>query len=185
MMRATLKTFVLFGIACLLALPTATAQDGGGDAVSAKVGVVNVQLLLRDYDKRQQKYKELQVEVDNLQTYIDELSEKIEGMKDAFEKDSPTLSPEEQRERKNAITDAFGEYESEMKSRQRTIDNQEEAVLQEVFTDIEDMISKVAAEKGYHLILNLSAGKGPQGSVVYHADSVNITSAVLAALNAQ
>lgn len=168
----------------------AAAQAGGRAAQGAeeqsatpqyKIGVVDMQFVVAEYDKRKQRYQELQAEVDRLQKEIDRMSEQIEKAKQDFEARRATMTPEERLELKNKIDADYVVYQSELARRQRLIDNQEEQVLIEVLKDVEGVLAQLAAEENYHLILNGRAG--PRGAVLYHSPTIDITSKVLALLN--
>jgi len=155
----------------------AVAENGG-----YKIGVVDMEVLLTEYEKRKTMYDELQSEVDRRQQKIDEMSKRIESMKESYDNNRDTMSDEERFDRENEIESEFATYEAELKKNQRFIDNKEEAVLTEVLKDIKDAIASIANDENYHLILN-SATRGPRAAVLFHAPAVDITSKVLVKLN--
>lgn len=160
---------------------TASAETDKAGATQYKIGVVDMQFVVAEYDKRKQRYQELQAEVDRLQTEIDRMSTEIEKAKKDFEDRRATMSAEERLDLKNKIDADYVVYRSELERRQRLIDNQEEQVLIEVIKDVEAVLTQLAAEEHYHLILNGKAG--PRGAVLYHSPTIDITSKVLALLN--
>lgn len=163
------------------AAKTASAEAEKAGATQYKIGVVDMQFVVAEYDKRKQRYQELQAEVDRLQTEIDRMSTEIEKAKKDFEDRRATMSAEERLDLKNKIDADYVVYRSELERRQRLIDNQEEQVLIEVIKDVEAVLTQLAAEEHYHLILNGKAG--PRGAVLYHSPTIDITSKVLALLN--
>jgi len=180
------RTVLGLAVAALLAAGTARAQNAGSTTTATattqtNVGVVDMSRLLKEYKKRIAKYDELQKKVDQLQTDIDAMSKNIEALKAKYEKDRATMSEDDRTALKNQIETEYDKYQAEMKSRQRTVDNQEETVLMEVIGDVEKAIAQVAEQKNYHLILNCT--KGPRGAVLYYATGIEITSAVLELLN--
>ena len=159
---------------------TASAQDAKGDS-AYKIGVVDMAKVLKDYNKRQAKYNELQAKVDELQKDIDALSKKIEAAKKDFEDKKATMTEEARMTAKNAIEADYQKYRTELDSRQRQIDNMEEAVLLEVMKDVRAAIEEIAKAGGYHLILN--GNEDGKGTVLYHSTTIEITSQVLTKLN--
>jgi len=170
------------GLAMLPGSAAAQASAPAGNASGQyKIGVVDLQKLVSDYDKRKDKYKQLEEEVKKLQVDIDAMSERIEKARDEYEEKKATMPEDERLAMKNKIEDDFAEYRIELDKRQRLIDNKEESVLKEVFKDVNSAISKVATAENYHLVLNASSG--PRGTVLYHNATLDITSQVLVTLN--
>ncbi len=159
---------------------TANAQEGDSGK-SYKIGVVDMQLLLAEYDKRKTKYDDLQAEVDKLQVDIDEMSKNIEAAKKKYEESRDSMTEDERFDMRTEIEADHARYQAELASRQRQIDTMEERVLKEVIKDVQAAIEKLAEAGNYHLVLN---GRGsPRGSVLYHSPTIDITSKVLAELN--
>lgn len=178
---AAVKTVLGIGLCVVLMAGTALAQDSA--PVQCKVGVVNMGKVLKDYKKREAKYKELQAEVDRLQTDIDTMSKNIESMKEQYKNNGNAMSDDERKALKDKIEGAYDKYQSELKTRQRKVDGLEEAVLTEVVEDIKAAIERVATQKNYHIVLNST--EGPRGAVLYNVGNLDLTGAVLEALNAQ
>lgn len=147
-----------------------------------RIGVVDMQYLLAEYNKRKQKYEDLQKEVDSLQEEIDKMSAKIEADTKVFRDSQATMSDTERFNLKTQIETAAATYRGELERRQRIIDNMEEQVLIEVMKDVQATIDQVAQAGNYHLILN--ARGGPRGTVLYFSPTIDITSQVLTQLNA-
>lgn len=175
--------FLAFLAGCFVAFlvttkSTVSAQDV--PAVPYKIGVVDLQMIMANYDKRKEKYAELQKEVDELQKGIDALSQKIETMKKDYEAKKDQMTDEQRSEMRTQIETEYTNYRAELEKRQRLIDSKEERVLKEIFSDIDNAIQTIADKEGYHLVLN--AKSGPRGSVLYSSPTIDITSKVLVTL---
>ncbi len=173
---------VLLVAALVLALMprVATAQDADSGS-GYKIGVVQMGVLLKDYNKRKEMYDDLEKTVAKLSAKPDEMQKTIEADKKKYEEEGATMSPEEREELKDRIEAAAREYRFELEKRQKEIDNEEEEVLKTVIEDITNAIAEIAVAKNYHIVLN--ATNDPRAGVVYYSESVNITPAVLAKLN--
>lgn len=167
--------FISCGIAS-----TAWAQSGESGS-QYRIAVVDMALLMAEYNKRKEKYDALQKEVDRLQVEIDAMSKRIEAAKEQYEANKAKMTDDERFDKRAQIESDFVQYRSELERRQRLIDTQEERVLKEIVGDIEKVIQQVAEKEGYHLILN--AAKGPRASVLYHSTTIDITPRVLQILN--
>tara|TARA_R110001592_G_scaffold234706_1_gene492435 strand:- start:595 stop:1020 length:426 start_codon:yes stop_codon:yes gene_type:complete len=137
--------------------------------------------VLAKYEKRKDKYADLQKKVDALQAGIDKMSKEIEASKADYDKRKKDLSDAELFALETKIKNDYANYQNELAKNQREIDGMEELVLKEVLKDIQDAINKVAEADNYHLILN--DGKGPRGAVLYAAAGIDITPKILLELN--
>ena len=168
----------IFGMVAGIGAKPAQAQDQN---TQYRIAVVDMSTLMAEYNKRKDKYEELQKEVDKLQVEIDAMSTRIEKAKEEYEANRTGMTDDERFDKRAQIEADFAQYKSELDRRQRLIDTQEERVLVEVVSDIEKAIAQVAESEGYHLILN--AAGGPRASVLYHSATIDITPAVLQVLN--
>ncbi|MFA7691794.1 MAG: OmpH family outer membrane protein [Candidatus Hydrogenedentes bacterium] len=173
-----LSIVLTLAFSCLMVRPAAAQTETTGQY---RIAVVDMSLLMSEYNKRKAKYNELQKEVDRLQQEIDSMSQRIEKAKSDYEAKKDSMSDDERFDKRSQIESDFVQYRSELERRQRLIDTQEERVLKEVVNDIEAVIAKVAEKDRYHLILN--ASKGTRASVLYHSATIDITSQVLQDLN--
>ncbi len=169
---------VISGMAAVGVSGKAAAQDAG----AYKIGVVDLQEVLANYNKRKAKYDELQREVESRQGKIDILSKEIESDKTRYETMRKGEStPDALRELETQIQKKFAQYKADMEILQREIDQMEEKVLREVVGDVDAALENIGKSENYHIILN--ARKGPSGAVVYHSTTIDITGKVLATLN--
>jgi Skp family chaperone for outer membrane proteins len=157
--------------------PAAAASGGTG----YRIAVVDMAKLMKDYKKREQKYADLQKDVDKMQAEIDVRQKGIEEARKAYEAGRDTMTEQQRAEARLKIENDMSAYKSELEKRQRTIDSNEETVLKEVVDDITKVITQVAEKEGYHLVLNSSGG--PRGSVIYSSATIDLTPTVLGLLN--
>lgn len=167
--------------AAVLALIPAGAFSQSNEGGQYRIAVVDMSLLMAEYNKRKEKYDKLQEEVDRLQVEIDSMSQRIEKAKEEYEANRVNMTDDERFDQRAKIEADFAQYRSELERRQRLIDTEEERVLKEVVDDIERVITATAEKEGYHLILN--ASKGPRASILYHSATIDITPRILQDLN--
>lgn len=184
-----MTTYFRYGVCVALAglltwglLPALSHAQTDSAGAQYKIGVVDMQYLLAEYNKRKQKYDDLQKEVDNLQKEIDNMSNQIEADTKRYRDNQASMSDTERFDLKTKIETAAATYRGELERRQRIIDNMEEQVLVEVMKDVQATIDQVAQAGNYHLILN--ARGGARGTVLYYSPTIDITSQVLTRLNA-
>ncbi len=175
----------LFVVGCILVpFKSIFAQDTPKSAdtgTSYRIAVVDVELVMREYNKRKQKYEELQKEVDAQQKELDNLMSKIEEDRKKLESGKTTMSDEEKLDLKMKIEQEAATYRAELEKRQKTIDSKEERIIRECLDDIQNAINVIATSDNYHLVFN--AGKSLKSSLLFHSPTMDITSKVLSYLN--
>lgn len=176
------KTLVMFAAAfalAILALPASAQEATGG----YKIGVVDMQKVMAEYDKREAKYSELEKEVATLQAPIDALSAKITQMKADYDKRAaePNADRLALTQFEGQIRAEHANYEAKLRESQIKIDELERKVLTEVLADIQAALKEIGEQQNYHLILNGREGSG--SAVVYHSTSIDLTSQLLTKLN--
>ncbi len=160
---------------------SAQAAPSASGGAGYRIAVVDMAKLMKDYKKREQKYADLQKDVDKMQGEIDIKQKGIEEARKAYESNRDTMTEEQRSAARLKIENDISAYKSELEKRQRTIDSNEETVLKEVVEDITKVITGVAEKESYHLVLNSSGG--PRGSVIYSSATIDITPTVLGLLN--
>ncbi|HOK08307.1 MAG TPA: OmpH family outer membrane protein [Candidatus Hydrogenedens sp.] len=178
--------FISLTICILLLLPVGMifAQEPvktQSSEASYRIAVVDVELVMREYNKRKQKYEELQKEVDSQQKELDNLMSRIEEDRKKLESGKSTMSDEEKLDLKMKIEQEAATYRAELEKRQKTIDSKEERIIRECLDDIQNAINVIATSDNYHLVFN--AGKSLKSSLLFHSPTMDITSKVLTYLN--
>lgn len=185
--KTSLKTvsFLLLGVFAALgaALPAAAQGSSAPASGEYKIAVVDMGVLLSDYNKRKVLYDQLQKEVDEKQKELDAMEAAINKDKTSYESQRDGMSEDARIEMRTKIETAITNYRAAMQTRQRMIDNNEERVMKELVGDIQKTIAQVGAAEKYHLILNSAGEGGPRAALLYHSTTVDITSKVLALLN--
>ncbi|MCX8064487.1 MAG: OmpH family outer membrane protein [Candidatus Hydrogenedentes bacterium] len=165
---------------CLNGYPQDSQKSGEG-GVSYRIAVVDVDLLMREYNKRKEKYEELQKEVDAQQKELDNMMARIEADRKKLEDGKATMSDQEKLDLRMKIEQEAAAYRAELEKKQKTIDSKEERIIRECLDDIQNAISVIATTENYHLVFN--AGKSLKSALIYHSPTIDITSKVLATLN--
>lgn len=146
-----------------------------------KIGVVNRKSVLDGYKKVADEYKRLQGEVDVLQKDIDKLSERIEAAKKKYDAEKDTMTTAEKADREATIQSEYRQYKAELETKQADIDTKEQLLMKKVLTEINDTISKIGTNEGYHLIMD----GGTRAGAVYYSPTIDISQKVIDALNSK
>ncbi len=157
------------------------APSASGSGVQYRIGVVNRKQVLDKYNKVKDEYKKLQAKVDGEQGDIDKLSKKIEGMKTDYDAQKGTMTPEQRATKEADVQKEYGEYKSLLDKKQREIDADEQLLMRTVLSEIDQVVSKIATDQGFHLVLE---GSGRSG-VIFYSPTIDITQRVVDALNSK
>ena len=162
------------------AVAAVPAPSASGSGVQYRIGVVNRKQVLDKYKKVKDEYKKLQAKVDAEQGDIDKLSKKIEDMKKEYDDQKGSMTPEQKATKEADVQKEYGEYKSLLDKKQREIDADEQLLMRTVLSEIDQVVSKIATEQGYHLVL-----EGGGRSVVFYSPTIDITQRVVDALNSK
>jgi len=164
------------------AAPTAVpAPSASGSGIQYRIGVVNRKQVLDKYNKVKDEYKKLQAKVDAEQGDIDKLSKKIEGMKTDYDAQKGSMTPEQKATKEADVQKQYGDYKSLLDKKQREIDADEQLLMRTVLSEIDQIVSKIATEQGFHLVLEGSSRSG----VLFYSPTIDITQRVVDALNSK
>lgn len=144
----------------------------------AKIGVVNFEKIIKVSSAGKVMQKDLKARLEELQKKLQNEGKKVKEMQDTLEREKLVLSDEKQRERKRELRDKAddlkkmnADYTQEMQILQNKRMNQ-------IQKDIFDIANRVGRTKGYLLIIEKKVG-----GIIYAADKVDITDAVIKEYN--
>jgi len=185
MNRNFTRLIPLMALAIIFSVPT-LAQTAA-PAVSAsptvtKVGIVNIQAAIvnsnegqRDFEALQKKFDPKRTELENLNKEIDELQKKFNTQGDKLNDEARGDLLKQIDARKKTLQRNYEDANTDVQAQQNEIANRIGQKLVEV-------LDKYAKDNSYTLILDVSGQTSP---VLWAANSVDITKAVVDAYNAQ
>ena len=162
---------------------SASAGDAAapGSPGQYRIGVVSRKKVLEKYTKVKAEYDKLQERVKGEQAEIDKLSDKIEGMKKDYEAQKDAMNPEDRATKEAEVQKEYSQYRYLLDTKQREINTEEELLMKKVLTEVDQVVSKIATEQGFHLVLEGSSRSG----VLYYSPTIDITQRVVDALNSK
>jgi len=188
-----LSNSILVGLFGLMTVHASHAQGtaaGGApktDTNGYKIGVVDIQQVLKESAKRKKGYDELNAEKEAREVPLNKRKEALQAMAEDFKAGQATMTDEERFERNNKIDIESANLVRDHEQAQREIYNLEEKILNDVFKEIKTTIEKLGKDQNYHVILSAKTDpkRGyPYFSVLYHHSSIDLTSEVIKILNA-
>ena len=161
------------------AAPAAPVAVDNTPAGPIKVRIVNVREVMKGYKKVEQEWKALKSRMETMQKDVDALTEKAKADGAAYEKERPSLTPDQQAEKESALKKQFADVQSKIDNSQRSLNADQDKLLKIVQGDIANVIARVGSANAIDLILNGS----DVGTVLYSAPGLDLTSTVIAELN--
>lgn len=156
------------------AAPAASAPTG-----QYKIGVVSRKAVIEGYTKVKAEQTKLETEKKARQKDVDALFDEFQAAKTAFDGEKDTLSPTEKTDRQADVESKYRTYQQKLQSEQTRLDDLERTAMKKVFTEIDEVVDKIGAEKGYHLILEGSSKTG----AIYYSPTIDISQQVIDELN--
>ena len=166
------KAFLLFVcIGLLLSSPLVYADE------SIKIGVVNVEQVMRESKRGIKENETLKKRADELQKQITKKEEEIKALKESLEKKAAMLSEQARREQEQEYQQKVRDYEWLVKDSQKEIQKMEQEVLGRLLKSLDTVVKKLGQEENYTIIVEA-------GVVAYTAEGIDITDQVIKAFDA-
>jgi len=160
----------IFLVSLLLSPTISYAQD--------KIGFVNVNLVfqktkLGDQAKAMNQSKEIIKSRKKIDTLTDEFAQ----LHAAYKEQKPSLSPKAIEEREQQMNNLRNEINKKIFEEKKLIQEQQTKAMSEIMNTVIPIISQVAEEEGYVMVLDQDKG------VIYGNPERNITSKVINRIN--
>ncbi len=125
----------------------------GVQAAEIKIGVIDLQLVVRKSEAGQKALKELQAKFEVLKKKLQAKEEELRKFKEDLEKKAPLLSPDVRQEKERQYQKMLREYQAQREDAQYEMKQAEEKALQPIMKDLEKVVKEMAQKEGYDLIL--------------------------------
>ncbi len=166
--RAVARLGVLVAAALLMG-PAAAATD-------YKIGYVNVQRVVQQSEEAQKAKGQLKKEVKERKAELEGKRKKVNELQKKLEKQGSLMSEEQKKKTQRQLEEATREFRRLQRKAQQDLDTQKNQVLQDIYDDVSQIVSRIGEEEDYDLILTGS-------SAIYVSEPINLTEQVLTELN--
>jgi Skp family chaperone for outer membrane proteins len=159
------------------------ALDGASSAVRAQqlppavAAVIDYQKILRDAAAARSIREQIETRRKAYQGEISKEEQRLYEADKAFAKQRSLLSPEAFTEKRKAFEEDANEVQRLVQERRRELDRVAEIALNEVKTALIEIVTGMAEERGFNLVL-------PSSEVLFFARKIDLTEEVLAKLDA-
>jgi len=141
-----MKKLLLFFIVLGLSFGTALAEN-------LKIGVIDLQKVVRSSKAGQEAMAQLQAKFEKLKKQLEAKQKEIAAFKAELEKKAPLLSEEARAEKQREYQKMIREFRAQQEDAQFEMKEAEKKALQPIFKDLEKVIKEMAQKEGYDLII--------------------------------
>ena len=172
------KKFGMLVSTLILAAGVSVCQAADASASQIKVAVVNVQQILQQSPRVAELSKKLEGEFKARQTKIGDEQKNLQTELDNFKKNSPTMSGTDRDAMQKKIASERSDLVKQVVSYQQDLQKEQNKIMQGILTDLNGIVSKMAKDQGYSLVLDSQA-------VIFASDGTDITKDVAKQFNAK
>jgi outer membrane protein len=168
--------------AALLALAVGAASAGTASAQAApKFGFINSAAILAEAPGRADAETRFKNEVSAYQAQLQRMSDSLQTMAAAFEREAPRLDSVTRISRAKVIQDREVAYQTRARDLDQQMQSRQAELIRPIMENLQKIIEQVRAEDGYAMIFDVAS----QASVIVAADkNLDITQKVLARVKA-
>ncbi len=149
----------------------------GASAISApafaqdmKIGYVDLQRALTEVDEGKKAKARLKKDFDQKQKKLTSKQEEVEKLKKSLESGASMMTDEAKRKKAVELQQEMAQLQQLYMEMQRDLAQKETKATQKIFKKMEKILSGIAKEKGYDLILEKT-----ESSVLFAKDSMDLT----------
>ena len=167
------------GFAVSAAAQTAPATSAG----TAKVAVIEFQAAVGQTNEFQRDFADLQKKYEPKRTQLKTMADEIDSLQKQLQAQGDKLSDTARAEQAKTIDDKKKQAQRFAEDAQSDLTGEMNDVYNKVAAKVFDVLSSYAKEHGFTLVLDESASQQQAPVVLYHADNLDISKAVVDAYN--
>jgi outer membrane protein len=156
------------------------AQSATNDAPT-RIAVINIQTAIAATDEGKQASQELQVKFAPRQTQLNNLSKQVQDIQQRLQDGQNTLSSAEKSRLNLEYQEDSRNYQREQQELQQDAQDAETDAMDSIGEKMMPIVNQYAAQHHYSIVLDTSQSN----TVLYAANSVDITSAIVKLYNQQ
>lgn len=170
------KKIGIIASALLLAAGVEVCQAADATNPQIKVGIVNVQQVLQQSPRVAELSKKLEGQFKNRQAKISDQQKALQDELDKFKKESPTMAQKDRDAMQKKIAAERADLVKQVVTYQQDLQKEQGKVMQGILGDLNGIVSNIAKDKNYVLVLDSQA-------VIYAGDGNDITKDVASQFN--
>lgn len=150
-----MKKFLMSVALCLAVVPAFASAEG-------KIGVINIERVLRDSDPAKKAMKKLEKEFEKRGQDVEKLRLQVQKMQEDMERNSVTLSETQRKAKERELADANRDFQRRQRELNEDFNARRNEELQGVVDRTNKAIRAIAEKEGYDLILQEAAYLNPR-----------------------
>ncbi len=139
-----------------------------------KIGYVDLNKALNESKKGKDAKAELEALVRNKQASIDELENKINEMRQEYDKQAQAFSESARKVKEEEIENAIRNYQKVVGEAQAEVEKKRKEFTSKIINELKEVIARIAEEEGFTIILESS-----EGLVLYSKKELDLTDKVI------
>jgi outer membrane protein len=165
-------------LVCAILLSAASFCFAAEDLSNLKVAVVNVQQVLQQSPRVAELSKKLEGQFKARQAKIGDQQKALQDALEKFKKDSPTMNQAARDAMQKKIAADRADLVKQVVAYQQDLQKEQNKVMQGILGDLNGIVSKIAKDQKYNLVLDSQA-------VIFAADGTDITKDVAKDFNSK
>jgi outer membrane protein len=162
----------------VLALLFGASAVAPAQTTAAKFAYVNSQIILQAAPGRSEAEVAFQKDYQGLEAQAKKLTDSLQVLTVAFQKEEPGLSPQVRESRMKVLRDRENEFENKVQALREQAQQREAELMQPIIDNIKKVLEDFRAENGYTFIFDVA-----QGTMIVAADkNLDVTERVVAKL---
>jgi outer membrane protein len=134
----------------------------------AKIGVINLQKILETSAAGKSIQAELKKEKDKMESELKKKGAEIENIRKRLERESMVMGKEMRDEKERESRIKINDFKSLQKKYRSDLQQLEAGLINQLKSDIDDIVQKMGKKEGYLLIIN-------KFGVIYSPNSIDVT----------
>ncbi len=147
-------------------------------AAEIKVGYVDLNKVFNDSQPGIEAKKEFKEKLEKIRKILDEKQDKLKKLKEDLEKKGAMLNEKAREEKENEYKEKLKEYQKQASEFEDELRQKNIEVTNQMLSELRELISKMAKEEGYAVIIEKN-----EGGVIYLSPSIDITDEVIKRYN--
>ena len=158
----------------LTALGLCLAVPAGAAVAQGKIGVVQIERIVRDSAPALRAQKKLEAEFSKREAELAKVAEQLKRMQDELEKDGVTMSETQRRNKERDFNDLSRDFQRKQREYREDVNQRRNEELSQVIEAANRIIRQIATDEKYDIIFQEAAYANPR---------IDITDKVIKALD--
>jgi len=174
-MSPMFSTFPMFRAALsLAALALCLALPAGGALAQGKIGVVQIERIVRDSAPAMRAQKKLEAEFAKREAELGKVADQLKRMQDELEKDGVTMSETQRRNKERDFNELSRDFQRKQREYREDVNQRRNEELSQVIEQANRIIRQIAESEKFDIIFQEAAYANPR---------IDITDKVIKALD--